>query len=302
MMPPMRRAMCATALLTALIGAQPPAVLTFEEDLARLTQPPQPGGEPRTQAAEITATKSFLDRHAASHADDIRLLQARTRLGSLYLHACDAAGATAQFEAVLSAAPDQARDLRGRAAYGLAQAQELRGDRAAARVTLQRLTEAHAGERYAKFAVVALERLRRADDPMTKAAFDPGPLLDLDGRVHKLRDDLGQPSVMVYWSPDVPASVARLRGVCKAWKAASGDPRRCFAAALGADAARIRKSIKELGLDCVVVRCDDEFLDPSVLAAGVTRLPTTLLIAPDGAILARDLALTELERIATRLH
>lgn len=298
----MHRAACATALFTAVLGAQQPAVPTFEEDLTSLTRPTEPGAEPRTQAEEITAMAGFLERHATAHADDIRLLQARTRLGSLYLHACDAAGATGQFEAVLSAAPDHARDLRGRAAYGLAQAQELRGDRAAARVTLQRLTEAHAGERYAKFAVVALERLRHADDPTAKAAFDPGPLLDLDGRVHKLRDGLGLASVMVYWSPDAPSSVARLRGVCKAWKAAGGDPRRCFATALGADAARIRKLVKDLSLDCVTVRCDDEFLDPSVLAAGVTRLPTTLLIAPDGAILARDLALTELERIATRLH
>lgn len=296
------RAGWATALLAALIGAQEPTVPTFETDHASLTQPPEPGAEPRTQAEEIKATAAFLERHAAAHADDVRLLQARARLGSLYLHACDAMGATAQFEAVLAGAPDHARDLRGRAAYGLAQAQELRGDRAAARVTLQRLTEAHAGERYAKFAVVALARLRHRDDPTAKAAFDPGPLLDLDGRVHKLRDGLGHASVMVYWSPDAPSSVARLRGVCKAWKTAGGDPRRCFATALGADAARIRKLVKDLGLDCVVVLGDDEFLDPSVLAAGVTRLPTTLLIAPDGAILARDLALTELERIAARLH
>lgn len=296
------RAGWAAVLFTALVGAQKPAVPAFERDHASLTQPPEPGAKPETQADEIKATVAFLERHAVAHAGDVRLLQVRARLGSLYLHACDATGATGQFEAVLAAAPDHARDLRGRAAYGLAQAQELRGDRAAARDTLQRLTQTHAGERYAKFAAVALARLRRGDDPTATAAFDPGPLLDLDGRVHKLRDGLGQASVMVYWSPDAPSSVARLRGVCKAWTTAGGDPRRCFATALGADAARVRKLVKDLGLDCVAVLCDDEFLDPSVLAAGVTRLPTTLLIAPDGAVLARDLALTELERIAARLH
>ncbi len=275
---------------------------TFERELAILQQARAPDAPAQVGADEIKATRTFLDRHGQTHATDVRVLQLRTRLGSLHLHACDADAAAREFDAVLTAAAVDARDLRGRAAYGLAQAQEMRGDKTAARATLERLATAHAGERYARFALVALERIRRAQEPDAVARFDPGPLLDVDGRLHRVRDGLGAASVVVYWSPDIPAAVTRLRGVCKAWAAAGGEASRCFAIALGADTTRMRGVASTLGLACVVVPCDDEFLDPAVLAAGVTRLPTTLLIGHDGAILGRDLALTELGRIAARLR
>ena len=50
----------------------------------------------------------------------------------------------------------------------------------------------------------------------------------------------------------------------------------------------LRKLVDEHRWNMPVIACERDFLDPAIMAFGVTELPSLILIGPDGTALARN--------------
>lgn len=303
----MRRHCIVVILLCQAAGTQQqPATDPVEQDYDRLIAQFEPlDGEPPEHAVQLKAMLAFLERHGKEPTHH-RLLQMRIRLGTALLHACEFESASAQFEAVL-AVPQAQRDLLAGALYGRAQSFELLGEAAKARKDLERLIDAHAGERYARFAKTALQRLAdtsttgaRANQPAPE--LNTEPVLDLDGQAHKVSAYADRPLLLVFWSPDAPASITRLKNALEAWQLGGGSPKTVLAVALFRSTLAVERVRKEHGLTMPILVCSDEFVHPAALAYRVAKLPTVVMIAPGGTIVGRDLPNKSIERLAQLLH
>ncbi|MEZ5965163.1 MAG: hypothetical protein R3F56_15120 [Planctomycetota bacterium] len=256
---------------------------------------------------QIELIRAFLEHHPADAAR-VCVLKLRTRLGTLLLHAGELEAAREAFADVVKDVPPDQRDLPGqhdflgRARYGQAQALELLDRPNEARALLEEIQAQHAGERYAKFARVALERLlpRKGVGPFAGLQAPPlntEPLVDLDERQHSLRSYANRPVVLVFWSPAIESSISRLQSVAAGWTRAGGRLDTVLAIALSTSREAVVSAREKCRLAMPLIACDDEFLHPAALAYRVTKVPTVVLIGSNGTVLGRDLPVREIERV-----
>jgi hypothetical protein len=273
-------------LLSGAAAAQEPArdpagsLEALLQELAR--QPARPLHQ------RIAAVRAFLQRHEARQRD-VSVLRARLRLGALHLEGFDAESARMVFAAVRELAPADDHDLRGRALYGLAQAQELHGDRATARATLASLVEELPGTCYAEWATIARNLLDR------DGLLLPGQTLPalvggeaVDGRLVRPARMRGRPLLLVAFAPDHAASLERLVALQDTWIEGGMPPSALIAYALGGEPDRLRRLAQARGLRCTILPCPDGFLHPDLLAMGVTGVPSALLVGAGHELLVRD--------------
>lgn len=250
--------------------------------LAKWRQAPAPLTE------RIAGLRDFVERHEARKAD-LAVLRARLRLGGLQLDAFDAESALILFASVRELSPSDDYDLRGRALYGLAQAQELRGDRASARLSLERVLDELPGTRYADCARIAHNRLAHS---FALQSGQPLPSLqggtDLAGQPIQPARLRGSPLLLTAFSPDHRPSLERLIALQSVWLDAGLPPASLIAYAVDADPTALRELARTRKLSCTLLACDDGFLHPDLLALGVTGVPTSLLVGADHTLLLRD--------------
>jgi len=303
----------ACALLAGVPGqTQGPGKDTLESACDRLQTElePAPGRPAPDRPRQIEMISSFLAGTPVAAAPAC-ILKLRIRLGTLLLHSCRFEEARLEFAKVQVPAasrdlPGQ-RDFLGRALYGQAQALELLDDRAGARDLLEQVMTRHAGERYARFAKVALERLSQPATVgpwagLRAPRFLNEPLADLDGHLHDLQAYLEQPLLLVFCSPEVDPSINRLKTAAAAWKRGGGTTRTVLAFMLATSNAAVERTRKAHELAMPLIVCADEFVHPTALAYQVSKLPTVVMIEPGGVVAGRDLPAREIERLAVLMR
>lgn len=303
----------ATALLRCLVplAAIGAAITPIRAQEPAPTPPGNPGREldalqealrtnrEWTAAERVAAVRSYLQRHQTRKTDPA-VLRARLRLGGLHLESFDAESARAEFAAVRELAPRDDHDLRGRALYGLAQAQELHGEAALARETLDRLLTELPGTRYADFARIARNRLDQA------GAVQPGqPVPPLqggqtaDGAPFAPRSLLGRPVLLVVFAPDHAPSLHRLQQLQQVWLECGQSPEALIAYGVGADQQALQQLARQRSLRCTLLPCADAFLHPDLLALRVTGVPTAVLADAEHTVVMRQ---PPLDRLRTLLE
>jgi hypothetical protein len=296
-----RRAKFASACLLLAIGVdgqrpadkpvEPPAT-TEAQVLAKLQQrPPLPVTE------RITAVRHWLQANPTSPRAPATL-GIRLRLGSLLLEDLQGKNAVAEFSAVRAAAPPADHDLRGRALYGVAQGQELLGETAAAKTTLQQVIEELAGTRYADFARVALNRIDSAAVVAVGKHLPPiGLGTDIHGRRIEPRDLAGKPLLLVFFAPDHVASCRELDRLATAWTDGGMTEASLVAYAQGSDTTALLDLARQQHWRFPILPAPEGFLQPDWLALAVTGVPSMFLVARDGTLLARDLSAPRLTQL-----
>ncbi len=283
-----------------------PSAERVERDYEHLMAGLEPSADPLPgRLQQIEAMHAFLHRHESEGTHD-RVLKVRNRLGTALLHACEFERAQTQFETVLAKALPAQHDFVGRARYGQAQALELLDKPEEARSVLKEIIEVHAGLRYARYAKTALARLQEG---VTKAgAGESAPelgkdlMVDLDGHPHRLQVGSGHAIMLVFWSPDVPASITRLQAAVEAWQRGGGNVQAVLALAVAASSTQVEQARKAYLLTPPIVLCVDEFVHPALLAYRVTKLPTVVVVAPDATVVGRDLPNRTIEDLARTLR
>lgn len=310
MKPRLIAVICAVpCLLAASLCGQRPAPTPLQQDYAELIQ--RLTSRVRADALgvkeRLRMLRSFVERHTPPPDPDayLVLMKVRLRLGRLLLVSFASREAIQELQDVveLAHAPEH-RDLRGRALYGIAQAQEMLRQVQACRTTLRQLQEEFEDTRYGRIAAIAARRLSkpsgRARNGVPAPAF--GPLLDLEGRLVSLGALRLQPALLLFWSPDVEDSVERVGRLARAWQEAGGDSRQVVAFAVHPDRSRVAAVVKQAKWQVSVVPCGSDFLDPVVLAYGVDGVPTTFLLGPDGMLLGRDQGAREITQLLAKLR
>lgn len=292
-------------LVQAPLPCQQPSPGPIHKDYADLVT-----AAARTTAERLRLLRAFLDRHRPppDHEDHALVLKARLRLGRLLLVSFASTEAIRELQKVVDLARSpKHRDLRGRALYGIAQAQEMLRQGEACRATLEQLQRDFEDTRYGRIAAIASRRLRdpsgQARNGVPSPAF--GPLLDLDGRLVGLNTLKLKPALLMFWSPDVTSSIQQVERLARTWQQNGGDPRQVLAFAVHADRSRvaaIAKTAPWSKLSLSVVPCGSDFLDPMVLAYGVDGVPTTFLLGPDGTLLGRNQGAQEIARVLKRIR
>ena len=268
--------------MVAQAKTQPTSIPTLRAEYRALLRKLGDEKKPPTVAQRLAMLRAFLKRHAkhAHHGQaQMLVLKARLRLGRALLLSFHSREALTELQQVADARPRRPghRELRGRALYGIAQAQEMLGQVEACRTTLRGLLAEFEDTRYGKFAKVAIERLKRPGSPRNaKPAPAFGPLLDLRGQAVSDTSLRLKPALLLFWSPDIAASMVTVERLAEAWRKAGGDPRQVVAFAVHPDRARVRAAVKKRRWDIPVVPCDTDLLDPVVLAYAVDGVPTSL--------------------------
>jgi hypothetical protein len=265
----------------------------LQRNLALITD-----GLPLTATEKIELLADFLRDHSARPGHPL-VLQTRSRLGDLYLlH--DAPRALEQFDAILVHGEDLA-DLRGRAAYGRAQAQLQMGNARQAMEFLRTLVQDEAGTRYGRYARTALEHLNtpsvlRAGLPLPNMTFGR----DLSGKALSTQTLRGDPALLVFWSPDSPTSIEMVERLADAWTRNTTDEIHFVALALDSNRTRAAAIARQRNWRFTTVLCEGGFLDPTALTLRVTGVPTSFLLGADGTYLARDLSPDRLSYLLRR--
>lgn len=290
-------------LLTTSIPCQPPPTTPLQADYANLVRTDRP----RSVKERLRLLRAFLDRHRppADNEGHVLVLKARLRLGRLLLVSFACTEATQELQRVvdLAQAP-RYRDLRGRALYGIAQAQEMLRQGEACRAILKQLQDEFEDTRYGRIAAIAARRLENASGRARNGVAAPafGPLLDLDGRLVSDGALRLKPALLLFWSPDVDSSVKRVERLVRTWRQGGGDPQQVVALAVHPDRKRVAAVAKKANWAVSVVSCGSDFLDPVVLAYGVDGVPTTFVVGPDGTLLGRDQGAQEIARLLQTLR
>lgn len=256
-------------------------------------------------ARRVELLQGFVERFGRDGGEDSpEVLAARCRLATLHLAQLDAGRAAAQCEAILAIAPESDLDARGLAGYVAAQAMILRGDRRRARAGLQRLQADFVGTRWADLATVALQHLDpRAGEvaEIGKPAPEFGPRLDRTGRPRSLRPPLEGPVLLVFVSTEDEQGLAlAIRWLKRARRAGLASDR-ILMFGVGADLGAINELARRHSPPAVLLPSPGGFLDPVLLSYRIRAVPSSVLIGPDGTVLARDLSTTRLEPVLEQL-
>jgi len=113
--------------------------------------------------------------------------------------------------------------------------------------------------------------------PVAAPAFT---LLDLDGAPHSLSDHRGKTVVLNFWATWCGPCRAEVPGLSSFARAHPDIP--VLGIAVDGEPAALRKAAESLGIDYTVLRADAA----TRAAYGVSTLPTTVVIGPDGAVRA----------------
>ena len=257
-------------------------------------------GLPLPAADKIDLLQAFLDAHR-DHQSHTLVLQARSRLGDLYLLRREPS-ALAEFTAILASAQSDQRDLRSRARYGQAQANLQQGRVEQARQLLLSLVRDEPATRYGRYARIALSHLDRADR-VPRPGLPLAPITfgrDLSGKVHSTATLQGSPALLVFWSPDSPSSLVLTERLAEIWNRDGPEEKHFLTLALHRDANAVRDLARERGWTFPVILCDGGFLDPIALTLGLRGVPSSLLLGPDSTLLARDLSAGRLSNLLDR--
>ncbi|MDP2310078.1 MAG: TlpA disulfide reductase family protein [Pseudomonadota bacterium] len=117
--------------------------------------------------------------------------------------------------------------------------------------------------------------LRAPDLPRMAPDFD---LADLDGGRHTLADLRGQTVVLNFWATWCGPCRMEVPGLSAFARAHPDIP--VLGIAVDGEAGALRKAAAELGLDYLVLRADVA----TRTAYGVSTLPTTVIVRPDGTV------------------
>ncbi len=277
------------AAVTAPLAAQDDELSKLWQTLRRRLDAGESGLRAEFRLPELDA---FLRAHGATHAAALPVLEARARRGSLHLIAFEPSRAEADFREVLARAPTAAIELRGHALCGLAECAELRGDQPAALEFWLRAERDLAGTRWSDIARIATERLQlrprprcRAGDPLPELA----PVLDVKRTAHRVADLRGKPAMLLFVSAvDADAQTRLDRSVRAARTAGLGDEQ-MIAFMIDAQGRDLETLARSRGWRMPIVPSSDGFVGEALLAFEVRGVPATILVGPDGTILARDL-------------
>lgn len=282
------RSRAAMALLLASAAwAQQPAALTPDADYACVQQQLQADPRPTTPQ-RIALLEAFRSRHDA-HPTSIAVLRARLHLGLCYLESFQAEAARVEFAAVDTLAPPHEFDLHGRALYGMAQADELLGDTAAAQELLRQLRRKLDGSRYADIAQVALNRL---GNPGQLVLGEPLPPLllgkDVLGRTLSLQGLRGKPLLLVFFAADHDASMRQLEQLAKTWLDNGMPEDGIVAFALQSDTAALKTLVEQRNWRFPVLPGDDGFLHQDWMQLHITGTPSNWVVGRNGSLLLHD--------------
>ncbi len=283
-------------LLPLSIAMQDPDSTDIERAFKQLQAQLSPGfeGGPRPpRQLLISRLVTFVERFSDSPRlqSAPQLLNARSRLAGLYLGSFALEMARREFTVILEQAESRDRDLRPRALYGLGQVQELSGKLDAAVNTLRRILRSYEGTRYATYAKIALQRIdSKTHAEIGKLAPAIRPHLDLTGKARDLASLLGEPVLLLFWSPDHERGLAQITTLLEAATEAGLGKRQILSFGLHADTDQLRDAIEEQGWEVPVIPLNHEFLDPLVVNYGLRSIPSSFLIGPDGTLLARNLS------------
>lgn len=247
--------------------------------------PPMPAPE------RIRQLQGFL-REAAAPPDTAALLEARNRLGSTFLASFEPQRAETEFDLVLQHAPSVALDLRGHALCGLAEAAELRGDRESAAELWVRIEREFTGTPFGDIARVARRRFD-PDRPLRARVGEPvpalGALLDHQQTARRLEDLRGKPALLVCISAADPDGLGDADRVVRAARAAGLGDEQMLAFAIEVHGRDLTALAGRLGWRMPIIASPDGFVGEALLTLEVRGVPATILLAPDGTLLARDL-------------
>lgn len=209
-----------------------------------------------------------------------------SHLGGLHLRELSAAAAEEAFTAALNLTSDEELDIYGRAIYGLAQSQEMQGQRAAAIASLQRIDRSFLGTRYHRYAQVALQRLAVAHPDPRPGKPMPPLRLGADVRTGSPPPRLDAPWLLAFFHSEHPATIDAVERLQKVW-----DPavRPMIAIDLSGQRDRCAEVTRERSWACHTICADDGFLHPDALQLGVATTPTWFVSDRDGRLLARDI-------------
>ncbi|GAB4155947.1 MAG: hypothetical protein Fur0037_24290 [Planctomycetota bacterium] len=264
------------ASLEAFLGRSPPPPL--EERRVRIEQ--------------------FLDRHR-DHPGDPRCLSFRLHLASLHLLSFRGEEALSAFQAVHELAPQREFDLWGSALYGIAQAQELLGNREGSRNALRRLRQELDGSRYAEFAMIALARWK--ERPAVGGRLpELSPGRDVNGQPLTPDALRGKPAMLVFFSHLHEESVNRLDRLAKVWVSSGLPPETIWAFALESDAERLAALARERRWRFPVIPGSDGFLHPDWIRMRAFGTPANWVVGRDGTLLLHDVSPDRLSEILNR--
>jgi hypothetical protein len=238
--------------------------------------------------------EAFIARHGSDEdgSTSVEVVSARLQLGALHLAAFDLPAAEAAFAAAEHSAPAAPLDLRASAVHGQAQTAELAGRDGRARDLYGRLVVDFAGTRYADFGRVALHRLDRppAERPRVgRPAPEFGPVLDRGGSARRLTGFLGRPALLLFVDPTDPRGTAAMARLVQSARAAGLEDRSMITFAADRGEVALAALAKQPEFRMPIVPGEALFLSPPFLDYEIRSLPASVLIGPDGVIVARDL-------------
>ncbi len=294
---------CSLGLLPMILPAQDKAIPSLQQSYQSLLTELDRKVKPLDKQHKLQLLQQFLDKHLKTQdllTDKNRkttpartsvFAQIRIRMGLLYLQNLQAKQALQQFQQASRNTHNQQRMLRARAIYGESQCLELLGKRSACLASLSSLTEEYADTRFGRFALIAMGRLRAKKRQLRTGQALPefGPLLDLQGKSHSMKNLQGQPALLLFWSPDSPVSIQEAQKLLDTWLRGGGRQQQALCFAVHQSTQRIKEIVTKQKWQVPVIPCSQDFLDPLILDYQVDSLPSSFLAGPDGMNLGRDL-------------
>ncbi len=194
-------------------------------------------------------------------------------------------------------------EIEGRALYGKGRSLEAADGKellVAARKAYSETIRRRPHSRYARFAAIADERLKRSPTlalgrAMPALTFGPD---ELHGPVQ--REDLAKRAhLLVFWSSDDAASLRAGRELARIWSRSGQPEAQCVLMGMGSNAAeKMRTAAPSRAFRAIAV--EDGFRSENAAILGLTRTPSSFLVGADGKLLARDLSPARLRRLLSR--
>lgn len=289
----------AVAVLATTTPGQSPDLATRWRTLKQRLDSAENGPAPELRLLEV---QRFVRDASPSEQDEPAILEARNRLASLHLLRFEPERAAAEFSITAQRAPESAIDLRGHALCGLAEAAELRGDRDAARETWARVVRELAGTPWGDVARVAQRRLDQTRSTRVRAGAplpDVGALLDQKRSARRIEDLRGKPALLLFVSAADEDGQRQIDRIVRAARDAGLGDDQMLAFAIDTHGRDLDEFARKAGWRMPIIASPDGFVGEALLALEVRSVPATMLVAPDGTLLARELPAARLRELLT---
>lgn len=291
-------ALAVAALATAVPG-QTPDLATRWRALKQRLDSVESSPSPDLRLVEL---QRFVRDAAPSEQDELAVLEARNRLASLHLLHFEPDRAAEEFSITARRAPESAIDLRGHALCGMAEAAELRGDPDAARESWARVVRELAGTLWGDVARVAQRRLDQTRSTRVRAGEplpDVGALLDQKRSARRIEDLRGKPALLLFVSAADDDGQRQIDRIVRAAREAGLFDEQMLAFAIDTHGRDLDEFARKLGWRMPIIASPDGFVGEALLALEVRGVPATMLVAPDGTLLARELPAARLRELLT---